>query len=295
MPVVPKEEVGSEVDKKLVKIEPSIPGRFTWSDRYSIKFTPLNPIDAATEYNIVLSPDLKTSEGRRIGSEKIFHFEREHLKLLALSQANYSPSSGCEMLLSFNDKVSPPDLKKYLAVYADNEKSKALDFEIQPGGPMTEIKVKVPPPLNAEKLNILISKGLSSESGPLEIEKDISRTLQLDPYFQISNMESQLEYWDDEARIVFTTTQYVSVTKLNGYVHIEPAIDLEIDDAYGNKYILKGEFKANTCYKVTIKKGLESNDGKVLLNDYTKHIYFKPFRRKCHSKQRGYICVPPER
>jgi len=64
---------------------------------------------------------------------------------------------------------------------------------------------------------------------------------------------------------------------LYDYVRVHPATNFSIS-VKRNSFILVGDFRPNTKYKVTLKKGLASKEGAQLMNDATKDVKTPDFR-----------------
>ncbi|MFA5472912.1 MAG: Ig-like domain-containing protein, partial [Aminobacteriaceae bacterium] len=173
-PVVSREAVGKQVAaaKYPVTFSPAIRGDGKWTDSKTFVLTPLANLPQATLFRTTIKDDIRDLKGRRLVGKQVYEFSTEALKLLAIQQSDYTENGSVILDLSFNLPVSPFRLRGFL--WLQNEKKQGVAYSLQGNAPSSRIQIAAGPYYD-NKIGVVLAEGLTSDAGPLGIEKEIRR------------------------------------------------------------------------------------------------------------------------
>ena len=160
-------------------IEPTIAGKWELSDPRTLKFTPDSALPRATPINVTLNADaLHTPDGFRLAKPYVAALHTARCRFWKRRQISYDDNNRVTLKLTFNDKVLPADVLKYLTLRGSSGKPIPFHANGDAAGKIVHVMTD---PLSPGELNgtssdlsldLRIAKGLAGESGPLGLETD---------------------------------------------------------------------------------------------------------------------------
>jgi uncharacterized protein YfaS (alpha-2-macroglobulin family) len=128
---LPKPAASSEA----MRLQPALPGVFRWYGSRLLAFEPEGAPAPATEYTVLLDPQLKAQDGSTLAGLDAFRFRTPALRLLSLepSGADVEPERCRTLELRFNYPVELDTVRPGLEVRADG-RSYPFELRLQPEG-----------------------------------------------------------------------------------------------------------------------------------------------------------------
>lgn len=265
--------IGRWLDEQYLKIEPPVEGRFQWTDADELLFSPVNGFKPATDYTVILQPEL-----------------------LKLNEENSSWKGETTF------KATTPDLTMFTA-YASWILSESNQPEV-----VIAVTYSIPVPAEVVRDNMsftidgtaaehsLISEGIADRhtfrlqpapAGNKQAAIDLSLS-QVDQWNRGSDDESTVLSDRSELRInkvvaeasgVSTyikvyTSQEIAPDVIRRHLEIDPKVTYEIEPADYGFHITSAEFSSNREYNLLIKKKITGVLGGVLKKEYRQIIGF---------------------
>ena len=267
----PKNLVGKALpaDRHPVAFSPSIRGEGKWTDAKTFVFTPLANLPSATLFRATLRDDLRDTAGRRLVGRQSWEFSTESLKLLRVQQVDFTENGNAVLELAFNLPVSPFRLRGYLVLA--NDKNQAVEYFFSGNAPSSRIQVFTPP-FSEQKLRVILAAGMTSDAGPLGIEKEVRQEVTVTRKMEIRGAYASSNY-PEQSGITITTSIGADMASAARFVELSPKTPFTVEPGY-NGFTILGDFKPRQRFEVTLKKGLPSRDGSKLEADYTKAVIF---------------------
>lgn len=276
--IVPDSIINKPLEEELLKITPTVSGKYVWTSNSHLVFLPVNGFKPATEYSIRLKDELlKYSKKLFLTGTKEYSFHTPFLELSGL-QGFWSGNEGdiplLNLKLEFNQPVEPSLIAAKSNIVINGEKRA---FSLNADAVSNEVIFNVPDIAVSEenyKANVTIDKGIKPYEGSIESEKEMKDQLEIISPFQlkIANIES---FHDGmEGNISIYTTQKVSANNIKKHIRISPSInyDVEIEQ---NMFIIKSEaFDIHQKYDIGISKGLKGIFGGELKYEYSQPLVF---------------------
>ncbi|MCX6348897.1 MAG: MG2 domain-containing protein, partial [Candidatus Aureabacteria bacterium] len=205
---------------------------------------------------------------------RIFHFRTEPLRLLSVTQANFTADRRATLRFEFNDAVSPSALVSALSI--KNERGRALDF-VALGGLDSDVLLVQVNDADTDRLALRVRKGLSGVSGPLGLEKEAAESFAVGTTMALLGLEpSSRSFSGGSIKAIFTAPP--ALPEASRFIAIDPPVDVVLAplDSWWDKAgcALEGDFQPARTYTVTFKKGLPAQNGFTLAADITRTVYF---------------------
>ena len=270
-PAVSRDIVGKQIPaaKYPVSFSPSIRGDGKWTDSKTFVLTPLANLPQATLFRATIKDDIRDLKGRRIVGKQVYEFSTEALKLLAIQQSDYTENGSVILDLSFNLPVSPFRLRGFL--WLQNEKKQGVAYSLQGNAPSSRIQIAAGPYYDS-KIGVVLTEGLTSDAGPLGIEKEIHREIPVTRKMEIRGAYASSNY-PDPSGINITTSIGPDMASAAKFIELSPKMPFTVEPGY-NGFSITGDFKPRQRVEVTIRKGFPSRDGAKLEKDYSKAVIF---------------------
>ena len=265
---------------QYISFEPKIPGKFMWTGKSELTFSPLGALLPASSYKATLNKDLtKYSLTKYSIDDDPLLF---HTPLLAISSINSYWSLSEELAnqaevrcqLNFNNPVSPAKLRSLLKLQVAG---KEIPYRIitQNDAESIEVAFVYDPELpdNEIKGEAIISKGLICQGGNLATENLLKSGFLIPSKDKLTITSTESGFDNGKGFIDVFTSQPLIAEGLNSFISTDPAMNLETE-VLTNGFRIKGEFLGSQTYTLNIKKGIKSLFGRELEDDYTSVISF---------------------
>ncbi len=270
-PMVDKKATGKPVDVEdfPFTVTPSIQAEGKWTNDRTFTARLLAPLRMATAYTATLNEGLKDRRGNPVG-QGTFRFQTDSPEPTDI-KAIMDRNGRALFTLTFNMKVDPNRLKGFLRVL--NEQGKALDYSFNGALPSRSVRVSVPVEQRAsrQKFTVRIAAGLTGSEGDLALKEDYNAVVALDPTLMVTGL------YGEEGAIRTSFNFAVDPETARDFITIEPAENFSVESTYSDEmFRIRGDFKPRDRFVVTLRKGLPSKQGGLVLKDDFKQALIMP-------------------
>ena len=278
--LVPDSLLNVWLDTSYIKFTPEVKGKFKWTAKDEITFSPDISFMPSTDYKgevtekIFLHADKKYS----LSDELNFSFHTPYLTLSGnnifwtKNETNRSLTE-LRLELNFNAKVNPADLKNILQVSIGGQPQ---NFTFNSTAVSDKITLSVPEGsanFDDKDLKITIAAGLKCAESPY-ISKEplkLESTVPSKANFQIIGLEALYE--EQSGYINVSTNQEVADQNLAALITIEPKTTITTE-LHNSGFYIKGDFKEGSSYRISIKKEIKGIFGGMLKEDFGQDVVF---------------------
>lgn len=261
----------------FITFDPPVRGRFKWTGKRDLVFSPTGPFAPNTDYKATLTNEiLKLSSTEYSYKQPILRFHTPYLELKgcysfwALGETESEVE--IHVMIGFNYPVDPLDVKKFIKLEANK---KEIAYRIVPGESNTEFELAVVPAKDETftTMNVIMGTGmkvigsLRTLPSPLSVEVSVPANDRL----EITDLSP--EFTDGMGVITVTTSQPVIMKGLKSFISVDPVVEYEII-AEKSGFALKGEFGDGETYTITLRKGIKGVFGPQMEDDYVQSITF---------------------
>ncbi|MCR4817360.1 MAG: Ig-like domain-containing protein [Fretibacterium sp.] len=270
-PMVTKKATGKPVDVENFPftVTPSIQAEGKWTNDRTFTARLLAPLKMATAYTATLNDGLKDRRGNLV-KQGTFRFQTDSPEPTDI-KATIDRNGRALFTLTFNMKIDPNRLKGFMRVL--NEQGKALDYSFNGALPSRSIRVSVPVEQQAsrQKFTIRIAAGLTGSEGDLALNEDYNATVALNPTLMVTGLSG-------EERAIRTSFNFaVDPEAAKDFITIEPATDFSLESTYSDEMLrIRGDFKPRDRFVITLRKGLPSKQGGLVLKEDFKQAIIMP-------------------
>jgi alpha-2-macroglobulin len=250
----------SEIENPPFRIDPPIPGRFSWPSHQRLVFEPDAPWPACQVFRARPSATLEAAGATEVS------FNSEPLALLSVEQENLSPAREATFRFVFNGAPDSSQLPKYLHL---SEQGK-LDLRYELVGAAGSNTVLIRTETTTRDLLMLTLKaGLPARGAPLSLAQDITRQVPIANSFAFSRLRTASPAFGPcEVSVFFN--QPPDMNSAASQLDISPTVRFTTEptpwwESSGVKLV--GDFKPGATYRITLKEGLESVNGISLGRD----------------------------
>ena len=285
-PMVPIQEVSSEVDSGPLLFEPQIKGKYKWLGTATLTFWPTDTLPFASEYNARIPAGTKALDGSVLPSDYNWKFETPRPQLVRTYPGDQSRNVtlDADVFLQFNQAIDPVAAKSFIF----------LDVVNTTGETAVPFQLRYPTKQELDKFgwdnlrdNILIlvpdsnlatgtryvthvKEGMPGMIGSLGTPSNYEVYFYTYYDFRFVRLEDTTIMPDDQIEIEFSNP--VQMKDLVDHISFEPAIKIPSDyseEYYGSRTILSLylSFLPDTTYKLKIDGQLKDIFGNKLGND----------------------------
>jgi hypothetical protein len=265
---------------QYINFEPKIQGKFMWTGKSELTFSPMGALLPASEYKATLSKNLTkfSAEKFDIDDDPVLF----HTPSLIISGINTFWSLSEELSnqvevrcqVNFNNPVSPAKLKPLLKLLVDG---KEMPYRIITQNDAESIEVAfaydTQSPDSDVKGEVQIAKGLACSGGNTITTEPIKSEFLIPSKDKLTITATETGFDSGKGYIDVFTSQPVVAEGLNTFVSTDPVLNLETE-LLTNGFRIKGEFLGSQTYSVSIRKGVKSLFGRELEEDYTSVVSF---------------------
>ncbi len=277
--LAPDSLLGKWTTQKYLKISPEIEGKFIWTDRNELTFSPLEGFRPATKYTAELTHEITrlTSESV-LGEVRNFGFRTPNVALkdkFINWRADKQGNPQLTINLEFNYSITPEELVNKVKLKVND---KPLKYKVESHKSPNLVRLVInendAPNLESKVLNVEIDRGIVPVGGiepsnPIQFETEILEKS------NFTVLEAYAEFDNTESYIVISTTQEIknSTSQIQDLVAISPKIPFTVEKM-DRGFILKGKFREGKQYDLKISKKLTGIFGKNLSNEVTQYVMF---------------------
>lgn len=255
------------------RIDPPQPGEFSWPEPDRLVFTPSEPWRPCRTYTIRLDDHMAQADGKPLAGERSFEVGTPPLTLLRVEQVHCSPAREVTLRLFFNAAPKADLLQKYLHLSEEGDSEVGYELAGRAGSNVVMVKTEA---LDQKQLEVELLEGLPAMEGPLGTMAAVKTTLPVVTTFEFLRADTASPAFEAcRVRAFFS-----SKPEANGIadrITIEPAVRFTtepLDSYWEAGFVLTGEFKPGSVYKMKIAKGLPSAAGAELSEAVERTIQF---------------------
>ena len=261
--VVTQDRVGDLVDDQLVRFTPRIAGFLSWADPRTLCLDLDEALPMATPYVAEISRQVRALDGHRLVGCNTFQFHTERLKWTKARQvdvADFRPT----VCLKFNQSVVPAEVEKRLKL--QDVRGKPVSFRVDGNKVGSRVHVRATQRVEDE-LRVVLAKGLRGIAGPLGLEEEESRTLDITGALRITNVYGTGTCGRRQPYVVVETTQEMVANGAPDKIVIEPSVEFHAESCYWDGLKLFGDFEYGKKYMLRFSKDLAAENGEKLGRD----------------------------
>jgi len=265
---------------QYIKFEPSIPGKFMWTGKSELTFSPFGAMLPASSYKATLNNELlRFSKTKFSVDDEPVLFHTPFLAVVNINtfwslseEISSQVEVRCQVV--FNNPVSPSKIKPLLKILVSD---KEMPYRIitQNEAEIIEVAFAYDPQVadKETKGQVIIGKGLVCPSGNTATTDAIKSEFLIPSKDKLIITATESGFDNGKGYIDVLTSQPVLAEGLSAFVSTNPALDLETE-VLSNGFRVKGEFLGSQSYMLNVRKGLKSLFGRELEEDFSDVISF---------------------
>ena len=308
-PMVGADSLGKVVENKLVGIEPALPGMLFWKSPTVAEFRPGALPSIGTKYEFAVNSGVKHEDGSDVEKGEFGSVSTESFRILASRIPNrysseYSAATG-SWLIAFNDDVNPGAIAGFFGFSSGKNQRVAPDVRHATAGEAGYYRTRYLPwrsrldpekhreavPPEASVKNIVIVTPNSplpiADNWELRVLKGLpnvvkSATLDRDIAYRIGKVEafkrtgaSAVVGRDTPRQIVVSFNEILPENFSANLVSISPEVAGMVVETDRKALSIKGDFSAHDEYVVSVGKGVESAQARMLSNPGSHKVKFE--------------------
>jgi uncharacterized protein YfaS (alpha-2-macroglobulin family) len=262
-----------------ITFEPEMSGKFKWSNRSTLIFSPSGPFAPNTDYKAKFT-NLITAL-----SQKVLRFKdpemRFHTPYLEIQNTyaywsrneSFNQQVELRVRIIFNYPVDQDDLKKYISLKVDG---KPAEFRLPVSELSNEAELAVA--INTEKekistIEVLMSEGMKA-TGSLRTNKEpITVEVPVPAIDKLEITDVTTGFEEGQGVISIFTSQPVVAKDLEKNISIAPLVEFQTT-VISNGFVIKGTFGDGQTYSLTLHKALKGIFGPTLEDDQIREVTF---------------------
>jgi len=263
-----------------MRFEPAIPGKFMWTGKNELTFSPSGPLAPASNYKAIPEASLAAHLQNKL--PVISDPVEFHTPYLVISSTNAywalseDPAARIEMRLqvTFNNPVSPAKLRPLLHIEIGGKTSEYSVLS-QSDGEMIEIII----PADIRELpggtsgTITIAKGLGCPGGNTLTSEAIRQPFTVPSSEKLEILSVETGFDKGKGIISVYTSQPVIAEGLEGKLSVDPPVAFKTE-LMPNGFQLSGDFRENQAYTLHVASSLKSVFGRELGQEYAETVAF---------------------
>lgn len=286
-PVVQSDDVGKALsaDTLPIRISPRLSGVGKWADPLTFVYQPsMGYFREATKYAVEVDAGLKDSTGRLIEGKRTFELSTPALTFVNMRQTGFNlPGNAVDYQLLFSLPVSPSLLETFLSLR--DEKGERIPYRFTSNAISSAINIRAQAD-NGSPMEVRIEKGLTSNRGPLGLEKPITVKISRDLSLKIQRSYVRNNY--EGTSVILETTAQIDAEKVSSFIEIVPAKTVRYE-AWDGRLRIVGDFMPRERVVVRLKKGLPAVQGPPLQEEWEGAFIFPDLDPSLSFMPQGYF------
>jgi len=265
---------------QYIQFDPPVIGKFKWTDKNKLLFSPEQRFLPSTDYTIALTEEIlvHSDKSYTVSTEKIM----AHTAYLKIEPVNAYWATNNEdpgqvevrLVMLFNYPVSPGKLNELIRVSIDDN---IVETKLMTLNPSDKVEFRIQEPQTDKSsvvpIQIDIEKGLGCLNSDWVTEKKISQIIDLPPRDRLMVREMIPLYEAGDGLIIIRTTQPIVSERIKNYITIEPSIDFEAE-LLEDGIKLKGDFIEGKSYQIRISGKIKGVFGSEMGEAFTQMVSF---------------------
>lgn len=283
--IAPDSILGQWIQVEYMSFTPAIAGRFKWNSHHQLVFSPAASFNPNTDYTATLLPELLklTKESYKLSDKKIT-FHTPYLNVTTSRAFWALDPSDSELVqlrvnAQFTNIIDINTVKNNISFNVNNQPA---DFALLTpvNGPELEFSLAAPAEGKNGLVRLTLAKGMKVPGSDRALPEDIVVEIEIPARNEMEISEITTDFEDGQGSIfVFTSQPVKQPQDIKSLIAIDPTTDYEL--IYLNSgFKLKGDFREDQIYQLTIAKDLKGIFGPTLREDYIQSVNFgamKPY------------------
>jgi len=295
--IAQKIQVDKMFDQGPFVFDPPLPGRYKWLSTRSLRFFPEAALRPATSYTVTVNREVCAEENSYLKGKNEFHLSSNPLKVVGVEskfiyEKDKEFEARIECRIDFNLNVEAKELKRHLYLFYDLKiGQKHIPFTLTPGEGQAKRFTLLSEVVKREEdeklLKLRIGQGLACVEGDLGLSSDYLSALKL-----ASKNELKVDriYPRQDERNCWIAVEFSSPVDpdlLKEYLTIKPEVKYRIQQDWGRRLSVKGEFEPGRRYDVLIRKGLLGSDGTTMEKDFSTNVQIDDLEPSLSFENKG--------
>ncbi len=217
------------------------------------------------EQHVIDMPDLQPQSA-----------QQRHMQIRNLQQVDVDEKGNSILALTFDRKVSPNVLKRFVRVTGSEQGE--VPFKVQDSGVASTIFLTVTAASNAA-ITVEIKQGFYADEGPERLRQNLVRSIMLQPDIALTSLNVNTPPFQNPT-VVLHFSQPVDLGSLRESLSTEPHANLVITEQrhwhHGRTYFVTGDLQHNRNYTLQIAAGLKGRSSNARLRAAIEEPVFIP-------------------
>jgi len=265
---------------QYIRFEPAIPGKFMWTGKSELTFSPFGALLPATNYKATLKKELVSYSSIKYSvDDEPIEFHTPYLKIINVNSfwslsGELANQSEVRCQVAFNNSVSPSKLKSSLKLMVSGKEIPSRIIT-QNDAEVIEVAFSYDEKLaeSEAKGEVIIAKGFVCTGGNSATVDILKSNFLIPSKEKLTITATETGFDNGKGFIDVSTSQPVLADGLTGFISTDPALNLETELLSGG-FRIKGAFLSSQSYNLNIQKGIRSIFGRELDENYTAVVSF---------------------
>ncbi|MFO7445213.1 MAG: MG2 domain-containing protein [Ignavibacteriaceae bacterium] len=276
--LAPSDVIDKWLNDEFIVFEPAIKGKFKWTARNKLIFSPDFPLQPIQAYKAEVTDKVLFKSGLSSDFEEYeFHtpdFDVTSVEFFWNQIPYQSYKISVQANIHFTYPVPPEKLKEYLVVKRDG--GEVNNYIIHTESPSEVIAIsfgEINQKKEEQDLSVTVKEGLISALGKKPLQNNRTFEEDLPPITELAITGVSSGFDGSNGWILVNTTQTVDEQKLKNYISIKPGKHLNYF-VNENSFRLEGNFTDVQSAELIIKKGLPGLFGGTLQFEFEQEVSF---------------------
>ncbi len=278
--LVPDSLVNQRTSEGPVVFEPPLPGQFQWIAPNRVRFYPNVVLAPSSSYTATVQDNAARKAGYALNGETAFTFNTPRIRVTSAALnfefvTDRNTEANVVSSVAFNYPVAPEVAARHIALrYKDGA---SIPYEIQTTAPAPVIDLTatgVARGADEREIELSVEPGLQPLAGNLGTERRFTQPIFLPGQEDLKVYTVKAVRESPESGVIRMNFNIpIHLQDARSSIIIEPVTDFRVTSSH-QTLTLRGDFKADQSYKVTLKKGLRAIDGTQLDQRYATTVTF---------------------
>lgn len=249
----------------FIQFEPPIAGRFRWTGRRDLEFSPAGPFAPNTEYKATLTRLITNhTKVKYTIQDPVFNFHTPYLEI-AGSNSYWALNEGIEseielhIMLTFNYPVNFNEVVKYIRLGING---KERSYRLVPGDQNTsaELAISADQKENFSSIEVTMLPGMKCIGSDRQTTEAVKIAVIAPANDRLDITDVTAEFEDGMGIINVYTSQPVLMQGISKYISVDPLVEFDVS-ALTSGFQLRGEFSDDKSYQLVLRKGIKGMFG----------------------------------
>ncbi|MGH2571851.1 MAG: alpha-2-macroglobulin family protein, partial [bacterium] len=281
------------LDAPPARLDPPVGGTWKWSQGSVLEFVPDEDYRPATEYKVILDPEVAKSTGLELRGDRVFTahseaFRVERVALFVEPVAGAPRTYVVKGTVSFNLPIDPRAFADHLQL--DLERRGRVEVVLETEGSSRDLSFRGGPLVadeKDEKVTARIAGELRAAPGETPLGDDVTASAVLPSFRRLAITRVTPGLEAGKLVVTIQLSSAVDPGELEARLELEPEVENLRLDARGTTLFLHGDWQYSRRYSIAVHGDLASREGMQLERDYRGSIFFEDLPPSVEIAGRG--------